>query len=258
MFRIITIHVLALVAACPAVSHLISDTSEPVIEVMASVDKRILADRAEFRFSVDGYGSTLAMSVDQARSATDSILRELDSLGIDRAQISTLYYRSGENRGDKAFLSSSRDFNTRVTTLVVIDSLELLTRAVTLVSSAGAQDVGHVVFSLRNETDSLRNLHKRAAQEARSKADDIAGALGARVGRIIFVDQTGNRSLREATLYGGFGANYSNAMSGTVSYTTPTPFAISVSDAHPASVMFNIPEIQLTTKVFVRFALVES
>lgn len=224
------------------------DSTEAMIEVSSTAERRVMADRAEFTFTVQGLGPSLGQAVESATRATDSIVTKLIALGIDKGRISTQHFTSGENRGDKAFLSSSRDYKARITTRITVDSLPLLASAVALVSEADVDDVGSIDFSLRDETSMLRELRKEAARTARQKAEDITGELGAKVGRVLFADESGSKSYRN---------EYGNATRGVVNAVVRTPGISVPSQGFVAQASFNAPEMMLTAKVYVRYQVHE-
>lgn len=223
------------------------DSTGAIIDVSATAERRVMADRAEFTFTVQGLGPSLGQAVESATRATDSIVTKLIALGIGKGRISTQHFTSGENRGDKAFLSSSRDYKARITTRITVDSLSLLASAVALVSEADVDDMGSIDFSLRDETSMLRELRKEAARTARQKAEDITGELGAKIGRVLFADEAGNRSYR---------SGYSNAVGGIVN-TVVRGSRNTQTDVIISSLSFSAPEMMLTAKVFVQYQVHE-
>lgn len=224
------------------------DSTEAMIEVSATAERRVMADRAEFTFTVQGLGPSLGQAVESATRATDSIVTKLIALGIGKGRISTQHFTSGENRGDKAFLSSSRDYKARITTRITVDSLPLLASAVALVSEADVDDVGSIDFSLRDETSLLRELRKEAARTARQKAEDITSELGAKIGRVLFADESGSKSYRN---------EYGNATRGVVNSVVRTPGITVSSQGFVAQASFNAPEMMLTARISVRFQVHE-
>ena len=169
------------------------DSTEAHIDVSAKAERRITADRAEFQFTVLGLGESLGEAVEAATRGTDSVVLRLIALGVRKEQISTRQFTSGENRGGKAFLSSSKDFRAHIVTRVVIDSLPLLAMAVTIVSEAGVMDIGNVTFSLRDELAVRREVRKAATRLAREKAEDITAVLGTTLGRVLIVTESDNQ-----------------------------------------------------------------
>lgn len=222
-----------------------NDTTLAMVEVSATAERRVLADRAEFTFTVQGLGSTMGLAVEASTRATDSIVGKLIALGISKDRISTRHFTSGENQGDKAFLSSSRDFKARITTRVTVDSLPLLASAITLVSEADVEEVSSINFSLQDEALLLRDIRKEAARTARQKAEDIVGELGAKVGRLLYADES---------LNSGFGSEYGNAVGGIVNSVVRRS-RTTTETAYVSAVSFNAPEMVLQAKVFARYRL---
>jgi uncharacterized protein YggE len=224
-----------------------ADTTLAMVEVSATAERRVLADRAEFTFTVQGLGSTMGLAVEASTRATDSIVGKLIALGISKDRISTRHFTSGENQGDKAFLSSSRDYKARITTRVTVDSLPLLASAITLVSEADVEEVSSINFSLQDEASLLRDIRKEAARTARQKAEDIVGELGAKVGRLLYADESLNSGF-------GFGSEYGNAVGGIVN-TVVRRSRSTTETAYVSAVSFNAPEMVLQAKVFARYRL---
>ncbi|HTY09524.1 MAG TPA: SIMPL domain-containing protein [Bacteroidota bacterium] len=171
------------------------------IAVEGRVELKQLADQASLSFSVKGVGPTLRQAVDNADRSTKTVTNKLLSLGVKEGNLSTSSFYSGDNRGDKAFLSSSRDFQAQITTVVTIDSLPLLEPILFAISECEVQSVSQVTFSLRDEPSLRRKARVEAALKAREKADDLAKTLGVTLGRVISIDE-GQPSQPPQRLYG--------------------------------------------------------
>ena len=159
------------------------------ISVEGTVELKQLADKASLSFSVKGVGSTLRQAVDNADRNTKNVIDKLLTLGIKEKDLSTSSFYSGENRGDKAFLSSSRDFQAQITTVVTIDSLPLLEPILFAISESQVQSVSQVTFSLKDEPALRKKARVEAALKAREKADDLAKTLGVTLGKVISIDE---------------------------------------------------------------------
>jgi uncharacterized protein len=159
------------------------------INVVGTVEIRQLADQARLSFLVRGVGSTLRQAVGNADKNSKIVADKLLTLGLKEKDLSTSSFYSGENRGDKAFLSSSRDFQAQITTVVTIDSLPLLEPVLFAISECEVQSVSQVSFSLRDEPSIRKNARVEAALKAKEKADDLAKTLGVTVGRVIAIDE---------------------------------------------------------------------
>jgi uncharacterized protein len=185
-FSLILVFLFSFAAACAQAPEI----SAHQIAVLGSVELKRVADRASFSFSVKGTGETLQKAVEDADNRTKLVIDRLLALGIARQSLSTSQFFSGENTGDKAFLSSSRDYMALLTTLVQVDSLEKLQPALFLVSDSKTQTVSQISFSLQDELAVRKQARIEAALKAREKATDIAGALGVSIGNVISVEET--------------------------------------------------------------------
>lgn len=152
------------------------------------------------------------------RSITDKIVQ----LGVPTRNIATSQFYSGENRGDKAFLSSSRDYQATLVTLVKVDSLPLLSTILYAISESEPQDISNVSYSLKDELDVRRRARVAAVMKAREKAEDIAHALGVTLGRVISVEETD--PTRVSSLRGA--PNYPNPFNPTVAQLTQKELVI--------------------------------
>ncbi len=166
-----------------------SDTKLNQFTVLGSVELKERADRASMVFSIKGVGSTLRQAVETADKKTKALTDKLIALGIKERDISTSEFYSGENFGDKAFLSSGRDYRATISTAVRIDSLKLLQPVIFAISEAEVQNLSDVAFSLKDEVSFRRRARTEAGLKAREKAEDIAKALGVVVGKVIAIEE---------------------------------------------------------------------
>ena len=159
------------------------------ISVQGTVELREPADQASLSFSVQGTGSTLRQTVENANHTTRTIVDKLIGLGIKEKNIATSSFYSGENYGDKAFLSSSRDYKANITTLIKIDSLILLEAVILTMSEANVQNISQIEFSLKDEAGFRRRARIEAALKAKEKAEDMAKTLNSNLGKVISISE---------------------------------------------------------------------
>lgn len=162
------------------------------VVVSGYAESENIANEATFRFTVEGVGPNLDSAVASARRQTSVIVAGLMELGLDKKDISTLRFNSGENRGDKAFLSSKRDYKAVIETIVKVDSIALLEGAIVFVSSFNPFLMSSIAFSLKDEHLVRRDVRRKAVQAAKSKAEDMAAELGFRVGKVLYVNVDAN------------------------------------------------------------------
>ncbi len=166
-----------------------ADTKLNQFTVLGSVELKERADQASVVFSMKGVGSTLRQAVENADKKTKGLTDKLIALGIKERDISTSEFYSGENFGDKAFLSSGRDYRATISTVVRIDSLKLLQPVIFAISEAEVQNLSDVTFSMKDEVSFRRRARTEAALKAREKAEDIGKALGIIVGKVIAIEE---------------------------------------------------------------------
>lgn len=200
------------------------DPKQPQITVNGSVELKEVADQASFTFSVKGVGPSLRLAVQHATEKTEALKKELASVGVNPNQLSTSDFFSGENYGDKAFLSSSRDYRAVITAQVRIDSLHTIQPILYILADAEVGSLSNIKFSYKDELGLRRRARMAAANKAREKADDIAKTLGATVGRVIQVEE-----IQINYSYRNDDANYFNSLRSSQAYPNPfNPVRVSI------------------------------
>jgi len=225
-----------------------ADTTRAELEVTAKAERVVMADRAEFRFTVREFGSTLSEAVQEATKATDAVVQRLLALGIPKHRVTTQGFKSNENAGKKAFLSSAKDYFASIETRVVVDSVDKLAVIVGVVSDANVHHLSNIDFTLENRGPLMREVRREAARVAREKAEDIMGGLQGTLGRVLHVSESTGDSY-SAAMSNAISRNYSNAKGGIV--------AVALDNVAAAPLSLNVPEITLSVRLAVRYALKE-
>jgi uncharacterized protein YggE len=167
-----------------------TDTLIGKITVIGTAERKVPANRAEFAVTIEGYGSTIAESVQDATGQTASLVQLLNMMGVSADKLFTKNFSSGKNSGDKPFLSSRKDYKTTMTTAIIVDSIPILGHIVGTISEMGKSLDGDITFSLQDEQEMIRELRKSATRRAKQKAVDILEELEGRTGTIAFIDET--------------------------------------------------------------------
>ncbi len=124
-----------------------------------------------------------------------SILAAITELGIEPSDVQTSrlnlhpIYDRGENRR-KPLVIGFRASNT--VTIRVLD-LDLVGPVVDAAISSGANEIQGVNFQLDDDQDARLEALQLAVQEARSKAEAMASALGLPLGPVLMVNEGGAR-----------------------------------------------------------------
>jgi uncharacterized protein YggE len=213
------------------------------ISVQGSVELKEIADQASLSFNVRGVGASLRQAVENADKTTKTITDKLIALGVKDKDISTSSFFSGENRGDKAFLSSSRDYQANISTMIKVDSLKLLQPVLFAISESNVQNISQITFSLKDEVSFRKRARVEAALKAREKAEDIGKALNVIVGKAITIDE--------------FPPSQTNAMVRGInaSYNTISVSGLQMGVDESIGSGFFAQTISVTSQVYVTFEL---
>ncbi|HOJ06177.1 MAG: DUF541 domain-containing protein [Chlorobi bacterium] len=190
-----------------------NEITQNQISVIGSVELKEIADQASFYFTIKGVGETLRLAVEDAENKTKILSEKIIQLGIKKNNISTSDFLSGENYGDKAFLSSSRDYQATIVTMIKTDSLDLLRSLLFLISEAEVENISTISFSLKDELGLRRRARIEAGLKAKEKAEDISNALGVKLGRVLTIEEiqpTQTYTNQNQYLYIRGGLNYPN------------------------------------------------
>lgn len=143
------------------------------------------ADRATMRFDIKGVGNTLNAAFDNARLKLDSIATRLYAVGLQKTDLSTSFFRNEENFGDKAFLSSKKDFRAVMTVTIATRQLELLEQITIILSEGSIERIQSVEFDLVNYRQLRNDAIQQAAEAAKEKAEIAAKSMGVTCGETL-------------------------------------------------------------------------
>lgn len=147
------------------------------------------ADRANIVFHLKGVGSSLNRAFDDAKQQMSIISTKLENIGLSKRDISTSFFQSRENFGDKAFLSSKKDYCAIMTVTVTTDSLELLEPVVVILSESRVESISSISFDLINYLDLRKRGLKEAVLKAKEKADLVSKELDLVCGDVLSVEE---------------------------------------------------------------------
>jgi len=159
--------------------------------VEGEATKIIESDRASFDFSVTGFGKSLKDAISDARTKVSDATKVLTQNNIPEENISTSTFESGENFGDKAFLSSSKDYKTLMSVYVIVDSLKNLEEIIVDLSEIGIESISNLNYSLHNIGRYIKEIKKEAIRNAKSKAEMIAEEFNVKLQKVIYIEEGG-------------------------------------------------------------------
>jgi uncharacterized protein YggE len=180
---------LALALAAPALAQR-SDKLDipPTLAVIGTGDARVAPDEATVRLGVTRQGNTAQEVQEEVNRAANAIIDAILKVGVSKEQIQTgqltlypMYSGMRVGTNDEQKIIGYRASNV---VSVRLDRLNLTGPVVDAGLKAGANQLEGVSFGLRNDGPARREALKKAAAEAREKAETLAAALGLRLGPI--------------------------------------------------------------------------
>ena len=148
-------------------------------------------DTAHFSVGVTTLGATPAEALHANTAATEQTLATLKKLGIQKEDLQTNYLSLSP------VYSTERAERRRITSYQAHNLIDVKLKNVSeagaifdKVVTAGANDVGGISFSVREATALYDEARRRALADARRKAEIYASAAGAKLGRLLRIDDT--------------------------------------------------------------------
>ncbi len=149
------------------------------------------SDRASFTYKVIGYGSDLREAVTVAKEKITATVSALSNYGVKKNNINTSLFQSGENRTGSAFLSSSKDYLTKINISVIVDSLDLLEEIILVLSEMDVEEISNIKFSLKDYTKYEEKVRKMSIDNAKEKAQKIAKEFDVKIKKVIYISTSG-------------------------------------------------------------------
>ena len=159
------------------------------INLIGEAEMSIINDQAHLDFTVEGFGSTLREAVENAKKKVTNISKELFQIGVQRDDLSTLDFFSGNNYKNKKFLSTKKDYRTEITTKISTDSLNILEEIILTLSDNKVENISNVNFTLSNYNEYKKECRELALKNAKEKADQISKELNITINGVYFVEE---------------------------------------------------------------------
>lgn len=151
-----------------------------------------IPDQAEIRIGITVNESSVKAAQDRANTVINTINTRLGELGIGKEDIKTENYSLYPNF-DYQPGSGQRitGYNVNANLVVTIKDFAKMNQAVDLATAAGANQIGGITFSLSEEkqNEAEETARKEAIDDAKAKAEELAGLAGMRLGKIVNVSE---------------------------------------------------------------------
>jgi uncharacterized protein YggE len=197
LFSMMTLATLVLAVTCAATAQTVTkatDDSRRVTKVMVSGDSIIQAqpDTAILTLAVVTQAKQALDAQQQNATKSDAMIRALKAAAGTGAEVKTGGYSLQPQRVYKEGQPPTiTGYEARNTVTVTLGDLTKVGAVIDAATQAGANDVGGISFTLRQDRPARDKALSEATREAMSKAQVIAQALGGRVLRIVEVQEDG-------------------------------------------------------------------
>jgi len=167
----------------------------PVLVINGSAQIFVAPDEATIRLGIVRQAPTAQTAQEQTNVVAKEILNAIVKVGVQANQIQTARLvltpvyapRNPESRDAPRIVS----YNATNVVSVRVENLSLVGGVVDAGLKAGANQVEGIQFGLRNDLASRGEALKRAVQEARTKAQIMADALGVNIVEVLEANEGG-------------------------------------------------------------------
>src|SRR3989344_4653772 len=153
-----------------------------------------IPDTAQISIGVTKTASTVAAAQEQANSAANKIIKDLERLGIAEKNIKTTNYSINPNYDFARGGQNITGYTVTQTLEVEVTPIDVANKAIDVATADGANLVGGINFTFNDKTkkDLENKARTEAVKMAKEKAGSLAKATGIRLGRIVDVQESGN------------------------------------------------------------------
>ena len=165
-----------------------------VISVSGRGSVDVAPDMATVNIGIVTTGKTAQLAQAENAKIASDVTAALGKLGIFSKDIQTYYTMSPVyEKGDYRKVAGYRASNT---VTVTVNDVDKTGKVIDTALSSGATDVNGLTFGLKDVKSVRNSALQMAVQDARSKADAIAGALGVKIVGIQNVKEGGSNFAR--------------------------------------------------------------
>jgi len=164
-----------------------SENTRIMVEGTALVKAR--PDLAYLTLGVEQLDKSATLAQQNASYKMNKIISSLEKLGIGRDKMETAWVnlspRYDYDKGQTKLSGYTANQQIKVT----VDDLEKLGKVMDAVSTAGANNIGGLSFSIKDQSSYKKSALQNAYQEAKTKAETLAGSAGMNLGKVIQINE---------------------------------------------------------------------
>lgn len=161
-------------------------TTSDLFTVNGVGEETAVPDTAQFTVGVSKTAATVDTAKEQVDTATNAIIDDLKSLGVEEKNIKTLNVNTFPNQ-DFNRGNTVTGYTVSQELQVKVEDVELANRALDSAVANGANQISGVTFTINDEAkeELAKKARKEAIEDAKNKAEDIASDAGIRLGKIV-------------------------------------------------------------------------
>ncbi len=150
-----------------------------------------IPDKAEVGLGITVRESTVKAAQDKANTTIQSITDQLTELGVEKKDIKTESYTLYPQYDYQSSTQRIVGYNVQAMLKVSLTDFARLNQAVDAATQAGANQISGISFTLSDEKrkEVENEARQKAIDDAKEKAEKLAGLAGMRLGRIINITE---------------------------------------------------------------------
>ncbi|QHL87818.1 DUF541 domain-containing protein [Nibribacter ruber] len=191
----------------------------PLVTVTGTGEVKVQPDQLTFMIGVEVREKTLDDARRVADQRTSALIAYLKKSGIDEKQIQTTYLSLQPMYTGEYGQSTPQFYMATRTMSVTLKKLDKFDEVMAGAYKAGANRVDGIQYSSSQLVKYQEEARSKAVQQAKQKANQLAGDLGAKVGRVYNINEGGQGPM---PIYGKMASQrmMAESMAGDASGTT--------------------------------------
>lgn len=164
------------------------------ITVSGTGEVVLKSDAAVVRLAVVTRDVSAVKALRENAKVATNVFNELVKAGFDKESITTSNYNiyREENYNLKSFTGSEpQKFRVRNSMQIAIADVDRVGEAIDIAGTAGANEFSNVSFSVVDDKDAMNEARESAIRNARAIAERMAAAAGAKLGKIVSINENG-------------------------------------------------------------------
>lgn len=164
------------------------------ITVSGTGEVVLKSDAAVVRLAVVTRDVSAVKALRENAKVATNVFNELVKAGFDKESITTSNYNiyREENYNRKPLTGSEpQKFRVRNSMQIAIADVDRVGEAIDIAGTAGANEFSNVSFSVVDDKDAMNEARESAIRNARAIAERMAAAAGAKLGKIVSINENG-------------------------------------------------------------------